>query len=355
MHPEIGSKVKDKQAAAWIPALQQRLYPGEQVTALSRTNLLRPMADGLTVTTARITAFAAAQLQAGKVAVEVLADGIARVELQKRFTGRNCLLATTRDGTEVNFGDIPAADAPMVLAAAQRLAAAGLPPDVRHAASRQTAATAEAEAAWSRVRTAGGRLSSKTWSAIREHAMPGETAWFVVGAEAGGGALAAFADRCLIVKVGAMTSMMAGSLGGGRITTFPYGEITGIEYNAGMLNGVLEILTPSYQGSGNKDYWRGTFKSTNADSNNPWTLSNTLPMGKPLYQQALPLLNEMRARIAEAKRPIVVMHAPAAAAPANGGLAEEISKLAALRDQGVLTNEEFQGAKQAAITRGTRS
>jgi hypothetical protein len=43
------------------------------------------------------------------------------------------------------------------------------------------------------------------------------------------------------------------------------------------------------------------------------------------------------------------------AAPANGGLAEEISKLAALRDQGVLTNEEFQGAKQAAITRGTRS
>jgi hypothetical protein len=77
-------------------------------------------------------------------------------------------------------------------------------------------------------------------------------------------------------------------------------------------------------------------------------------MGKPLYQQALPLLNEIRARIAETKRPTVVMHASAAAL-ANGGLAEEISKLAALRDQGVLTNEEFQAAKQAAITRGTRS
>jgi hypothetical protein len=47
---------------------------------------------------------------------------------------------------------------------------------------------------------------------------------------------------------------MTGSLGGGRITTFHYTEITGIEYNAGMMMGVLEILTPSYQGSGNKDY-----------------------------------------------------------------------------------------------------
>ena len=85
----------------------------------------------------------------------------------------------------------------------------------------------------------------------------------------------------------------------------------------------------------------------NSDSNNPWTLSNTLPMGRPIYQQALPLLNEMRARIAEAKRPTVV--GPPAAA--GGGLADEIGKLAGLRDQGVLTEQEFQDAKRAAIAR----
>lgn len=39
--------------------------------------------------------------------------------------------------------------------------------------------------------------------------------------------LAAFADRGMIVKGGVLISMMAGSLGGGRITTFPYGEVTG--------------------------------------------------------------------------------------------------------------------------------
>lgn len=351
MDPLIGSKVKDKQAAAWLPAVRQRLYPGEQVTALSRATLLRPMADGLAVTTARVTAFAAGSVTAGKVAVEVSADQIARVDLQSRFTGRNCLIVTTRDGHEVNLGDIPADDAQMVLAAVQRLSTTGLTPEVRRAASDHASAAAADDAAWNGVPVVGSRPNAKTWNAIREHAQPHEVPWFVLGAEVAGGALAAFGDRCMIVKVGAMTSMMAGSFGGGRITTFPYGDITGIEYNSGMVNGVLEILTPSYQGSANKDYWRGSFKSTNSDSNNPWALSNTLPIGKPTYQQALPLLNEMRARIAEAKRPTIHMSAPTT--PAGAGLADELTKLAALRDQGILTDQEFQAAKQAAIARVT--
>ena len=135
----------------------------------------------------------------------------------------------------------------------------------------------------------------------------------------------------MIVKVGAMTGIMAGSIGGGRITSFHYSEITGIEYNSGMLSGVLEVLTPSYQGTANKDYWRGTNKSRNADSNDPWTLSNTLPLDKLLYQQALPWLNEMRAWIAEAKRPTVVVSAPAPSTSTGGGLAEELGKLVSFR------------------------
>lgn len=57
--------------------------------------------------------------------------------------------------------------------------------------------------------------------------------------------LAAFDDRLLIVKTGAMTGFMAGSLGGGRISTFPYAEITGVEYNAGMLNGSWKSSPPA--------------------------------------------------------------------------------------------------------------
>lgn len=307
------------------------------------------MADGLSVTTARITAFSSLSLANGKVAVEVLGDKIARAEYQsKRFGGKSCLVVTTRSGEEINLGDVPADDAPMVMSFVQRLASTGLDPDVQRAATAHAASSAASDAAWASVRVVGNRPSDKAWRVIRDHASQTEVPWFVLGAEIAGGALAAFDDRCMIIKVGAMTSMMAGSFGGGRITTFPYTDITGIEYNSGMLNGVLEVLTASYQGSANKDYWRGTFKSVNSDNNNPWTLSNTLPIGKPIYQQAVPLLNEMRAKIAEAKRPTVVMNAPSSG---GGGLADEIGKLAALRDHGVLTEQEFQSAKQGAIAR----
>lgn len=46
--------------------------------------------------------------------------------------------------------------------------------------------------------------------------------------------------------------------------TFMFHDVTGIEYNSGMHTGVLEVLTPSYQGSANKDFWRGKNRSRNA-------------------------------------------------------------------------------------------
>lgn len=44
-----------------------------------------------------------------------------------------------------------------------------------------------------------------------------------------GGVLACFDDRLMVIKVGAMTSWMAGSMGGGRVTTIHYRDITSVE------------------------------------------------------------------------------------------------------------------------------
>lgn len=140
--------------------------------------------------------------------------------------------------------------------------------------------------------------------------------------------------------------MMAGSAGGGRITTFHYRDITGIEYNGGLVNGVLEILTPSYQGTANKDFWRGSGKNKNSDANDPWTLSNTLPLAKLVYQAALSRLNELRDKMTRAKQTTVVIAQPSAA-----GLADELKGLVALHQQGALTDDEFSAAKLAAISR----
>lgn len=195
------------------------------------------------------------------------------------------------------------------------------------------------------VRTVGGLPSKKATQVIIQHCQSDERPWLVINAGSAG-VLAAFDDRLMVIKTGAVTSFMAGSLGGGRTATFHYSDVTGIEYNSGLLNGVLEILTPSYSGGAQKDFWKGTNKSRNADSNDPWTLSNTLPLPKPLHAEALPYLNELRSRIAAAKRTVVITQAPPPPpAPAGGGLAAEIAELAGLRDAGVLSEEEFAAAK----------
>ena len=157
------------------------------------------------------------------------------------------------------------------------------------------------------------------------------------------GALLVFEDRCMIVKGGFVGGFMAGSLGGERAGTFYFSQITGIEYNSGLINGVLEILTPSYQGTANKDFWRGSTKSRNADRNDPWTLSNCLPLTKDGYNSARGMIDELKKKIAESQAP----RAPQVIASAS--ISDELGKLAVLHSQGALSDEEFQAAKSKLL------
>ncbi|NNM45402.1 SHOCT domain-containing protein [Knoellia sp. DB2414S] len=141
---------------------------------------------------------------------------------------------------------------------------------------------------------------------------------------------------------------MAGSLGGERAATFHFVDITGIEYNSGFVTGVLEVLTPSYSGGANKDFWRGSNRSRNADSNDPWTLSNCLPLPKSEYNAAIADVQELKARIGRVKQPTIQVPAPQP--PASEGLADQLQKLAALRDSGVLSDEEFSSAKARLLS-----
>ena len=190
-----------------------------------------------------------------------------------------------------------------------------------------------------------GSVNEKTLEEVRRSSRVGEVPEWIAG-ESGNGALVAFADRCMIIKKGAMTSFMAGSLGGGRVATFMYTDITGIEYNSGMMMGVLEVLTPSYQGTANQDYWKGSLSPVNSNASSPFALSNTLPWSKRFVEQIRPNLDWMRQKIAEAKRPVVHVEIPAAP---GGTLASELAKLAELHNQGLLDADEFKSAKQTLL------
>ena len=84
-------------------------------------------------------------------------------------------------------------------------------------------------------------------------------------------AIVALDDRLLIIKPG----LMAGATFGARVTSFYYRDINGIEVNTGLLSGVIEINTPSYQGTEEKDFW--SIRDKNRD---PYRVTNCLPISK---------------------------------------------------------------------------
>ena len=199
----------------------------------------------------------------------------------------------------------------------------------------------------SEIEIIGKKPNAKSMQVILDHCHGDEIPRFIISTGGGTGVFVAFEDRCMIIKTGAVTSFMAGSLFGGRVSTFHYGEITGIEYNSGWITGVLEVLTASYEGSKNKDFWRGTFKSRNADSNDPWTLSNCLPLDRATYNLAQNSLNELRKLISDAKKPQVTVNTTAVSTP---GLSSQLKELATLHESGVLSDQEFKEAKAKIIS-----
>jgi hypothetical protein len=156
------------------------------------------------------------------------------------------------------------------------------------------------------------------------------------------GVMAVFADRCVIVKRGSLV----GAFGGGRTATIAYTDVTGIEFNSDLGGGVLEILTPSYQGTRNN----GRPGDGDVDA---FELPNTVPMSKKHHEAMRPRIAQLQDLVAQAKRaasaPAVAQAAPAAA-PAFD-LAAEIRKIHDLHTAGVLTEEEFAAAKRALIER----
>jgi Short C-terminal domain len=197
---------------------------------------------------------------------------------------------------------------------------------------------------WAGTQFLGATVNRPTLVKIKEQSS-GTAPWLVISSLAAG-ALAAWEDRIMILKVGSATGFMAGSIGGGRTATFYLADINAIEYNSGLLNGVLEVLTASYQGSANKDFWRGRLDSRNADAHDPFTQSNTLPLDRATHAQATPALNRLRGMIADAKSGRIAAR-PVEPLPDLPG---QLARLASLRDAGVLTDEEFAAAKARLIS-----
>lgn len=248
--------------------------------------------------------------------------------------------------------------------AAQSRAAERSAREAQYQAEREHQQALKARAgakSWPNTRTPTGPPNKTGGLTILQHCHEGEEPWFIF-TSFGAGCMACFDDRLMIIKGGNMQGFMAGTAFGSRSTTFYYHDINAIEFNKQVFGSVLEVLTASYQGTANHDYWRGSSQSRNADSGNPFTLSNTLPCSNGEYTRARAEMSELRQRIAAAKRnnmtftmpsiPTVpqTLPAPGVTAASSDDLVSRLAKLAELRDAGALTDEEFAAAKARLLS-----
>ncbi len=351
----LGSGIKPAKADLWAQALAPLLLPGEEVRLLVKGAFANMGGDLVAITNLRL--LGAATQQHCRVRSEIALADVASVAPASRM-GRPAVGLAMKDGSQrkITLMSLRSADADEKLTGnvLYGLLQEEPTPELRDAqaaqdARRQAAAAALTQAKdglWPNTTVIGSRPREKAAETVLAHCREGESPWLIISS-LGQGLLAAFDDRLIIVKTGAWTGLASGAMGGGRIASFSFDQITGIEYNSGLMMGVLEVLTPSYSGGANKDFWRGADRSLNKDNNNPNTLSNTLPVDKAMHAQALPHLNELRDRISKART--ITVRVEQERPTAGGGLADQLARLVELRDAGVLDAEEFATAKRRLL------
>lgn len=337
------AKWKPEKGSKKLAAAQAALLPGEEVWFLGVCNNLKPFASEIALTELRLVA-----LQDREIKFEARYSDIASLTADPK---KGTVEVVRHDGHSMVFKMVPKEDHDAITQFVERGRVTPPPPSLLQSAESAAAAESAAQERVAAAKsshwpatTVKGKLSRKASEAILRQCIDTEQPWLILTSSGGAGTLVAFDDRLAIIKTGAMTSFMAGSLGGERSATFHFTDITGIEFNSGFVNGVLEVLTASYSGSANKDFWRGSNQSRNADSNDPWTLSNCLPLLKSEYNAYLTEINELKARVSSSKQRTVQVAAPPPPPPSDG-LAEQLQKLAGLRDAGILSEDEFAAAK----------
>jgi hypothetical protein len=339
---KLGVKVTESVFHTVVKDLQDKLVDGELIQFMGLTNNLRPLMKYLFVTNERI--IGVFHPDKNIIKKEIPHSKIKAAGLGTGLLDNKSLIVETIDNEQNNFGTIKKEDAEFVINLLKQLHGSQSSPNYDELRLEKTKLAVRKQAEISII---GRKPNQKSMQIILDHCHENETPRFIISTGLGTGVFVAFEDRCMIIKVGSITSFMAGSLFGGRVSTFHYGEITGIEYNSGWINGVLEVLTASYDGNKNKDFWKGTLKSRNADSNDPWTLSNCLPLDRNTYNLAQNSLNDLRKLISDSKKPQVIINN---LQNTTVDLSAQIKELASLHTKGILSDQEFSDAKAKLIS-----
>jgi Short C-terminal domain len=350
----IGIQIGFLKPQQWPDLLQPLLKEGEQILGICAiTNMLTEKVNGLVITNVRLGRFNSTELKQGKGIVDyVTLNEIVDIESETKKLARTSHKVTINctNGDIYEVGTLNESDLKEFKKIIDNPSSGDS--NILDQLEKDQDLIIENEAAWDKLPASisWGSFPKPIKKQLIANSNFGEVPKFAIVAGdkiINAGALAAYSDRCLIVKTGLVAGFMAGSLGGSRISTFYYSEITGIEYNTGILSGVLEILTASYDGSANKDFWQGTLSGRNSNSNDPWTLSNTLPLDKIQYKNSKKYIDELRELIRKGKQTNVTVEVKSSGKEHD--FTEQLERLSELKKKGVITEAEFKKSKKKLL------
>ncbi|OUM99340.1 MAG: hypothetical protein BAA04_09765 [Firmicutes bacterium ZCTH02-B6] len=147
------------------------------------------------------------------------------------------------------------------------------------------------------------------------------------------GILEVYSDRVVIKRKGMINLILHGMKGDKEILLE---SITSIQFKkpGTFTNGYLQFgILGGNEGTG------GLFQATQDENTVVFAAAQQAD-----FEKAKQLIDDLRAQL---RRP-AVSSSPASGAPVS--VADEIEKLARLRDQGILTEEEFQAKKRALLS-----
>ena len=136
--------------------------------------------------------------------------------------------------------------------------------------------------------------------------------------------------RVIILKSGFMTGQAFGS----EVYQQPYGNIAGVQVTFHLMSGYFELNAGGMQNV-RKRYWSSDPKSDPSKAPNCVSLNNKKLVEKFRHACSFILTKIDESRHGEAVAP----------EPATVSIPEQISQLASLRDQGILSSEEFEAKK----------
>lgn len=177
------------------------------------------------------------------------------------------------------------------------------------------------------------KLHGRAMKLLAQSLGPGEPVVAQLNGVSNNQALVLTDHRALIIKVGWMT----GQTLGGKVTSFDYRNISSVEVRTSIMTGTFEISAGGVQG------FERSYYGTGKDS--AYHAPNVIAIGKGQQATFQRAANFIREKSRAAAQPVSV------AAPAPPDIPDQLRKLAELKQQGILTDAEFEIKKAELLAR----